>query len=201
MPFDDVEKRRAYQKARYHSDPDKGVNRMREWRALNPGRAKEIAGKKVSPEKNREAQRAYRARLKERQSNDPVWQESKRMRKEAKALERALVSKLEPLTPLERAIYYRMWRLENPGKVNALRAKRRASELRATPEWADLEAIEEIYKQCRDVTNLVGEPYHVDHIVPLNSKLVCGLHNQFNLQIIPGEENIKKSNRHWPDMP
>ena len=42
---------------------------------------------------------------------------------------------------------------------------------------------------------------HVDHIVPLNSPIVCGLHNEFNLQIIPPATNYHKSNNYWPDMP
>jgi hypothetical protein len=42
---------------------------------------------------------------------------------------------------------------------------------------------------------------HVDHIVPLVSKFVCGLHCEANLQLLPGPENQRKGNRVWPDMP
>jgi hypothetical protein len=42
--------------------------------------------------------------------------------------------------------------------------------------------------------------YHVDHIVPLTSDLVCGLHCEANLQIAVGKDNIAKNNRWWPDM-
>jgi hypothetical protein len=34
----------------------------------------------------------------------------------------------------------------------------------------------------------------VDHIIPLNNPLVCGLHCEFNLQLLPLSDNIKKNN-------
>ncbi|HEX4608225.1 MAG TPA: hypothetical protein VH092_08465 [Urbifossiella sp.] len=61
--------------------------------------------------------------------------------------------------------------------------------------WADLDAIKSIYQDA----NRLG--LTVDHIVPLVSKLVCGLHCEANLQLITFEENLRKSNRFWPDMP
>lgn len=78
---------------------------------------------------------------------------------------------------------------------NATAAKRRAAELHATPEWADREAIKEIYRQAAQMTRETGVRMHVDHIVPLRGRTVSGLHVESNLQILPARENIRKSNR------
>ncbi len=72
---------------------------------------------------------------------------------------------------------------------NAKNAKRRALKLRATPAWADLEAIKQFYANC-------PEGYHVDHIIPLKGKNVCGLHVLNNLQYLPAKENLQKSNKY-----
>lgn len=80
-------------------------------------------------------------------------------------------------------------------------AKRRSKRKQATPAWADDRKIQEFYLLAGLLTEESGEPYEVDHIVPLQSGIVCGLHNEFNLQVLPLEKNRAKSNRHWPDMP
>jgi hypothetical protein len=87
----------------------------------------------------------------------------------------------------------------NPHLINALNAKRKARKLQATPAWADLEAIKGIYLLAA-IFNRTGMDIHVDHIVPLISDKVCGLHCEANLQLLSASDNISKGNRHWPDM-
>lgn len=87
------------------------------------------------------------------------------------------------------------WALNNPDKIAAKSAKRRARELRALPEWADLEKIKEFYKEAKRLTEETGIKHEVDHIVPLQGKVVSGLHIETNLQVISKKENQKKSNK------
>ncbi len=95
----------------------------------------------------------------------------------------------------------RDWKSKNKFKVLAQCARRRASKLRATPSWADNSKIVEIYKRSQELTISTGIIHHVDHIVPLISELVCGLHCENNLRVIVGKENLSKGNRYWDDMP
>jgi len=90
------------------------------------------------------------------------------------------------------------WRAANPGKTNALTAKRRAARLQATPDWLTDEqhwVIQEIYDLCVLRSDLTGVAHHVDHIVPLQGKTVCGLHVPWNLQVITATENCSKGNQ------
>ena len=94
----------------------------------------------------------------------------------------------------------RIYKKENAVKVAAMNQRRKLQLKQATPKWADKRAIEFIY-ECAEALRLAGEPCEVDHIVPLQHPLVCGLHCEFNLAIMPKWDNLKKGNRTWPDMP
>jgi len=93
----------------------------------------------------------------------------------------------------------RKWQLNNPEKHRAIKlklhAKRRAIKKNALPAWANQTKIAEFYKEAIRLTAVTGIPYHVDHIIPLLGKNVCGLHVEGNLQVITADENIRKNNR------
>ena len=94
----------------------------------------------------------------------------------------------------ERAVA-REWKRQNAHRVLAATAKRNAIKKRAMPSWANIKEIEKIYAQSRQMSALTGIQHHVDHIVPLQSRFVCGLHWEGNLRIITAHENQAKKNR------
>lgn len=58
----------------------------------------------------------------------------------------------------------------------------------ATPKWINIDEMLEIY-------NNKPAGHHVDHIIPINGKNVCGLHVPWNLQYLKASDNIKKGNK------
>lgn len=95
---------------------------------------------------------------------------------------------------------YKDWASKNPHMIAERASRRRAVCKKATPSWASKRKIDEIYERAKILSNDTGILHHVDHIVPLKSDLVCGLHWEGNLQILPYYENIAKHNKVWPDM-
>lgn len=59
---------------------------------------------------------------------------------------------------------------------------------RATPAWADVDAIRAFYRAIREAG------MEVDHIVPIAGERVCGLHVLNNLQMLSRSENARKGN-------
>jgi hypothetical protein len=93
----------------------------------------------------------------------------------------------------------RRYRKANRHLCNAYWMKRKASKLQATPPWLTQEQLEEIksvYLLARECELITGDNYHVDHIVPLQNKNVCGLHVPWNLQVLPADINMSKGNRY-----
>jgi len=75
-----------------------------------------------------------------------------------------------------------------------LYAQKRRARLESSPmSELDVFVVEEAYR-LREVRKLVTKfDWHVDHIVPLNHKKACGLHNAHNLQVVPAVWNLTKS--------
>jgi len=87
------------------------------------------------------------------------------------------------------------WASANPGKVAEAKTRRRIAESRAIPAWANISLVAAYYTMAAAMTKASGVRHEVDHIEPLRGKHVCGLHNEFNLQVVRGRENARKGNR------
>jgi len=131
-------------------------------------------GKKLTEEEKKERKRL----------RDKLWYEKNKARKkEAHRLWHE--ANKEKARAYSREYYY-----NNKDKSRFRCKKRRQIKIRARPSWYESEKgeIKKLYRKAKEL-GLV-----VDHIVPLNSELVCGLHTLSNLQLLDPIENRKKYN-------
>jgi hypothetical protein len=146
--------------------------RVAAWRESNPERTRELD--KASHERNKDRRNAY---SREYRANN-----------------------LERMRMLSRE-----WSRNNPEVMRATNNARRAAKAQAIPKWANDEFDLLIVSECFDLavrrTKATGVEWHVDHIVPLRSEKVCGLHCAANVRVITATENHGKGNRTWPNMP
>lgn len=149
----------------YHANRDQCIRHAKLWREGNPDRAKQ----------NR---RAYREKNSDRLSAiETLWRAENRA---------AIVARV------------REWRARNPGMKQAQHAKRRAGKRLAIPMWfSDLD--EFVWREAMHLTQLrreaTGIDWAADHMIPLASKLACGLHVAANCQVIPSYLNNRKHNK------
>jgi hypothetical protein len=162
--------------------------------------------RKVRPADNPETRKAW---LRETVTHRSTWQKEYYAKNKTACADRVKASRAKKID--QYSTYRKQWVSENPERLRELarehrkanpdmyreyKVRRRLAETRATPVWANIDAIRAWYTFAS-----VTPGVHVDHIVPLNSPIVCGLHCEFNLQLLPANENMSKGNRHWPDMP
>src|SRR3990167_1988903 len=127
--------------------------------------------------------------------NRAAMREANRKYCEANKIKRSEIEKARYAANTEEMkIAAKQYRAANPDKVRAWNGTRRATQRRATPPWANLSLIKEIYAKAGALWRDTGEVHHVDHIIPLAHPRVCGLHVQANLQVLLGVENMRKSN-------
>lgn len=170
----------------------------------NKNRQSYIDAAKKSAERHPEARKAYQRQYREqhrsqiaenakRRANSPQrLAYSKRWRDENIERQREAEARYRDRNRASCNSRIAEWKAANPGTVQHYRRKRALAS--RIPGWTNLQAVAAIYAQC-------PPGWHVDHIVPVVSPLVCGLHCEANLAALPARENIRKGNRTWPDMP
>ncbi len=157
------------------------AEKQKRWRENNPERAKAVLA--AFRERHRARLRVENAaRMRDARKADPA--------KHAASNHRYRQANPEKVNAGERARYRK-----NPGPKLAKTKLYAARKIQATPKWADLAAITEIYKLAALVTEATGVQYDVDHIIPLRHPRVCGLHVEANLQLLTARENRSKRNK------
>lgn len=168
---------RAKIKAHYESNAEVYKAKAKQWAENNPDRRAAISKK-------------YK------QENPDVYRAaSKRAHKKYRDQRVEVSRKYRENNPQKMRTLMSAWRKKFP-EVNAHHVGlRRTRKILATPLWASLDAVKQIYKRCRELTKETGVRHHVDHEIPLKHPLVCGLHNEFNLRVITAAENHRKKNK------
>jgi hypothetical protein len=192
-----------YNRAYYAAKREEVIAGARDYRRKNRDQIseKEKAQYAADPDKSKESNAAYYQRNKKRlAAENKRWRIENRDKieayYEANRDRRAARKAATRIANLERErAKCADWAARNPGYFSAKSARRHALKLLACPKWADKKAIEAIYQEAKRLQSATGTVYHVDHIVPLQGKTVCGLHVHLNLRAIPAIENLTKKNR------
>lgn len=155
------------------------------------------ANKEYSNKKSREYQRSHLA--------DPLYKEKANQRSKDRYRANPEPQKRKSKEYREKNSkyyreYLRKYYQENKDKFNDYRATRGNRIAQRTPAWANIEAIENIYREARRLSLETGTLYHVDHIIPINGDGISGLHVESNLRIIPATENLRKKNKVIPKL-
>lgn len=82
--------------------------------------------------------------------------------------------------------------------ANSKRSRYVTSVVLSAPPWVDRRALRLLKYRAQCLSEMSGIPHEIDHVVPLNHPLVCGLTVPWNLQIVPAKVNGAKSNRFNP---
>lgn len=165
----------------YAANQAREKDRAREWRLQNPDKCKAANARWLENNQKRH-----------RLANEVWFEKNKEYRKEYRR-EQYHLNREDELAKAKE------WKSANKDVCAAQFMKRKAAKLRATPPWADEDAIKAIYAEARRLTVETGVQHHVDHTYPLQSDWVCGLHVETNLQILTASGNQSKSNRRHPE--
>lgn len=170
-----------------------------EYRAKNKDKYLKTASEKywADPEAGRDkSKRNYAKHADSRRAS--AFQKYHADVEKAKKANRSNYEKHRAARLAQAAEYYRRTYHKNKYKVLEKTKARQASKIRATPTW-DRELTKFIAEQAYELSAMRREStsiiWEIDHIVPLKSDQVCGLHVWTNLRVIPKAVNRSKGNK------
>jgi hypothetical protein len=196
--LENKEKVSQEEKEKYASDPEYRVKKVEASRQRYAAKREQIRAK---------AREKYRTDEEFRQKdilNSKIWRENNREKcieknKRWVELNRArsneIKKKYVQRNPEKQAEARKKWIEENPDRIKAYARVRKFYIRRATIYKDEKTRILQIYLECAEISKQTGVQHHVDHIIPLRGRKVCGLHCLDNLRIIPAKDNQAKGNK------
>jgi flagellum-specific peptidoglycan hydrolase FlgJ len=160
---------------------EKELKRKKElyWKDVETARTKSKNWRTANKERKKEMDKVYRQANQEKiKINKAKWRAANRETYNARKRE---------------------YNKKNRAMRNADWYRYQMQKTKAAPSWLTTEQynkIKQIYKQAKNLEKQTGVKHHVDHIIPLRGKHVCGLHVPENLQVLPASINISKGNKH-----
>lgn len=183
-------------KERYRKDPAKRILKAKEWRAKNripKGHKLGIYSiKRDHPNYNKIYYQNNKDKFKYKPSeNNKIRHKKYRAENLESCRERSRKNHLKHRDKINQRT--KEYKLANKARISALNAARRIKRNKATlPQYRNELTI--IYKEA-EILKSYGFKVNVDHIIPINHDLVCGLHVPWNLQILTVADNKLKSNK------
>jgi hypothetical protein len=169
MPYKDKSVAKLKRREYYLKNKERIIEANKAWGAANPEKVclyKTSFSKNLSQEKREE----YNKKARIRYSNNKTWNSDRK----------------------------KAYRASNKLLINDSSSKRRSAQLKRHPAWLsdfDNLKIKCIYSIASMLSRENKEPWVVDHIIPLQGKLVSGLHVPSNLQVMRARENEAKRNK------
>lgn len=198
---------RKYARDAYHRDPEKFIERKREWSAQNPEKRREMLRSWLSknPEKAREyKQKAYAKDPEKFLQQKREWNAAnpdkvkafsrKNYERHAPKIKKRVVE-WRALNPERAREYSRAWMQNNPDAVRAANHRRRARKEQAGGSFTRQEVSKTFERQrgcCAICFKPLSKKYHADHIIPLALR---GSNNIENIQLTCAPCNLRKGAR------